>query len=178
MFSRIILLVYFYVIYLYTSLTEAASVIDIHRSRCRKDTLMKATDRDKKLTATASNIISKLHEKSLSVCTMKCVKNERCVSINYKKSFANGEEKNCELLDVNKTSSSVTLSNENGWIHYEPVIQVSEVHSYTTFLSWNLFLYYQLKFTIHYADYTTYKIRYYTTNTIPRGARCHVYPVA
>ena len=119
------LLVYLFIIYLYTSLTEAASVIDIHRSRCRKDTLMKATDRDKKLTATASNIISRLHEKSLSLCTMKCVKNERCVSINYKKSFANGEEKNCELLDLNKTSSSVTLSNENGWIHYEPVIQVS-----------------------------------------------------
>ena len=102
-------------------------MIDIYRSECRKDTLMKATDRDKKLTATTANIISKLHEKSVSLCTIKCVKHERCLSINYKKNFANKEEKNCELLDVNKTSSSVTLSNENGWIHYEPVIQVSRL---------------------------------------------------
>ena len=119
------LLACFSFVSLFTSLAEAASATDIHRSECRRDTLMKATDRDKKLTGTASNIISQLHEKRLSHCIMKCVRHYRCVSANYKKSFTGEQEKNCELLEVNKKSSSVTLSNENGWIHYEPVTQVS-----------------------------------------------------
>ena len=86
---------------------------------------MKATDRNKKLTGTASNIISELHEKSLAHCTLKCVRHNRCESTNYKKKFGGEQEKNCELLDVNKTSSSVTLSTSNGCVHYEPVTQVS-----------------------------------------------------
>ena len=93
---------------------------------------MKATDRDKKLTGTSSNIISQLHEKRLSLCMLKCVRHDRCVSANYKKTFTSGQEKNCELLEVNKKSSNVTMSNENGWIHYEPVTQVSEL--YTTLI--------------------------------------------
>ena len=41
------------------------------------------------------------------------------------------------------------------------------------------FLYHQLKnLQIQDTHYTTYKILYDTTNTIPRGARYHVYPVA
>ena len=46
-------------------------------------------------------------------------------------------------------------------------------------ISLALFLYHQLK-TLRIQDthYTTYKILYDTTNTIPLGARYHVYPVA
>ena len=84
---------------------------------------MKATDRGKKLVGAASNIISQIHEKSLSRCTLKCVRINRCLSTNYKNSGSE-QEQNCELLDVNKTSSSVTLSSANGWVHYEPVTQV------------------------------------------------------
>eukprot|EP00112_Aurelia_sp_Birch-Aquarium-sp1_P024171 Seg750.16 transcript_id=Seg750.16/GoldUCD/mRNA.D3Y31 product=Fibropellin-1 protein_id=Seg750.16/GoldUCD/D3Y31 len=122
LFSLIDLFIYFSFICLYTTLTESVSVIG-HKSECRRDTLMKATDREKRLTRTASNIISELHVKSLSHCTLNCVRHDRCVSTNYKKSFVSEQEKNCELLDVNKTLSSVTLSTANGWVHYEPVSQ-------------------------------------------------------
>ena len=40
------------------------------------------------------------------------------------------------------------------------------------------FIYHQKDLQIQDTHYTTYKILYDTTSTIPRGARYHVYPVA
>ena len=98
---------------------------NVYRSSCRKDVLMKVTDRDKKLVGSTSNVLLSSHVKSLSLCTKKCVDVSLCRSQNYKISVSGGNEINCQLLDVNKSSVGVSLSSAAEWVHYEPVYQVS-----------------------------------------------------
>ena len=85
---------------------------------------MKATDRSKQLVGGASNVISSLYVESLSLCTKKCIDAPQCKSQNYKKNVSGVNEMNCQLLDVNKLTTGVSLSPAVGWVHYEPINQV------------------------------------------------------
>eukprot|EP00795_Rhopilema_esculentum_P011500 gene11500-21717_t len=103
---------------------KSQSIEKIHRSSCRRDVLMKATDRDKKLTGTAQNTILEIHAEKLSLCAKRCTGAEKCMTINYKRFPASLQENNCQLLDISKANQSVSLTNAAGWIHYEQVAQV------------------------------------------------------
>ena len=70
----------------------------VYRSSCRKDVLMKATDKNKKLVGSASNVISSFHAETLSLCTKKCIDASECKSQNYKKYASEENEINCQLL--------------------------------------------------------------------------------
>ena len=95
----------------------------IFRSVCRRDSLMKVTERDKQLVRTPQDIISEQYADSLPICVRSCTKEEHCRSINYKaKSLPN--EKNCQLLAITKSNASSVATNALGWIHYEHVSQV------------------------------------------------------
>eukprot|EP00795_Rhopilema_esculentum_P011496 gene11496-21713_t len=104
---------------------KTQSIEKIHRSSCRRDVLMKATDRDKKLTGTAQNTILEIHADRLSLCAKRCTGAEKCMTINYKKFPASLQENNCQLLDISKANQSISLTNASGWIHYEQVAQAS-----------------------------------------------------
>ena len=97
-----------------------------HRSACRRDILMKATHRETKLERNASDVISTIHSPSLSVCVRRCVREERCRSINYKASSSAGE-KNCQILAISNSTASTKISQATGWIHYEPITQVKSI---------------------------------------------------
>ena len=120
----------------------------VFRSACRRDTLMKATDRDKKLERTAQDIISEIHAASLPLCVKKCTGEQNCRSVNYKKAFSSAAEKNCQTLGITKVDASVVLTNAAGWIHYEDVRQVGVIRSlffrsFLLFISKYLFLIYK-----------------------------------
>eukprot|EP00794_Sanderia_malayensis_P006995 gene6995-7780_t len=91
-------------------------------NECRKDALFKITDRDKKLGGVGANVISST-EQSLSNCLRSCIARQ-CRSFNYK-AFDNAILNNCEVLNINKTSSGSSLVVASSWKHYEPIEQVS-----------------------------------------------------
>ncbi len=100
----------------------------IHRSSCRKDALFKLTDRNKKLQGQASNVIGSSRVKSLPLCVKLCMQPPNCRSINYKSEPGSNTEKNCQLLDIDKSNSTAQLTEAAGWKHYEPVSQVIVEH--------------------------------------------------
>ena len=85
---------------------------------------MKATDRNRKLQRTPQDIIGEEHASSLPICVRNCARMENCRSINYKVSSSTSEM-NCQFMAITKNTSSAVLSNANGWIHYEQIIQVT-----------------------------------------------------
>ena len=101
-----------------------SSVVDgqIFRMECRRDTLMKVTDRDKKLTGA---VVAELRVSTLPYCVKSCLNDSRCSSINYNHNTATLQGNNCELLNANRTSEGTALTGAVGWHHYEPVAQVS-----------------------------------------------------
>ena len=105
---------------LYHSLVNS----QIYRSSCRRDALMKATDRGKKLVGTASDIVSKLQSKDVRFCVKACSNETQCKTINFKNAFLSVQEDNCELLKITKDSTGPTLNQASDWIHYEPATQV------------------------------------------------------
>ena len=98
---------------------------EVHRSSCRRDALFKAADRDKKLTGISSNLIFSGHAASLSLCAHKCTSTPPCMTFNYKKKPSSSQDLNCQLLDINRSNSKASLQSSVGWIHYQPVTQVS-----------------------------------------------------
>eukprot|EP00795_Rhopilema_esculentum_P011505 gene11505-21722_t len=109
---------------LYSSIVVITATGKIFRSSCRRDVLMNATARDKKLTGTLQNIIANIHVARSSLCVKKCIEASKCMTINYKK-YSQQQEKNCELLDISRGNNSVALTPDVGWIYFEPVSQVS-----------------------------------------------------
>ena len=97
----------------------------IFRSSCRRDTLMKSTDRDKKLTGTAQDIISENRVAGARYCVRLCTKELSCVSVNFKVTRSSEQEINCQLLRITKSEGEGTLTGASGWRHYEPVFQVN-----------------------------------------------------
>ena len=95
----------------------------VFRSSCRRNSLMVATDIDKQLARTAHDIISEKYAHSLLICGRLCITEEQCRSINYK-AISSPDEKNCQLLAITKSNASSVVTNANGWIHYEHVLQV------------------------------------------------------
>ena len=97
----------------------------IFRSSCRRDTLMKSTDRDKKLTGTAQDIISENHVAGARYCVRLCTKELGCVSVNFKVTGSSEQEINCQLLRFAKSEGALT--GVPGWRHYEPVFHVNSL---------------------------------------------------
>ncbi|XP_065069653.1 uncharacterized protein LOC135694729 [Rhopilema esculentum] len=95
----------------------------IFRSACRRDALMKVTDRESKLVRNSFDIIESSPANTLPKCVVKCMRNSNCKSINFKKVFLTNEN-NCEVLGITKSSTSSSIASTSGWIHYEPVVQV------------------------------------------------------
>eukprot|EP00794_Sanderia_malayensis_P002969 gene2969-3422_t len=98
---------------------------NIYRSSCRRDALFKATDTDKKLSGQTANLITSTHVESLPLCARMCVQEEmkQCRSINYKKNPASKSDNNCQILNIDKNSTTAVLHQSAGWKHYEPVQQ-------------------------------------------------------
>ena len=93
----------------------------IYRNEYRRDAIMKATDRDKKLTG----VILQVRASALPHCVRGCINESMCSSINYKKVTTTTQGNNCELLNTNRTSEGANLIAAPGWLHYEPTVQVS-----------------------------------------------------
>ena len=93
----------------------------VYRSNCRRDVMFKATDRDKKLTLNPQKILSTVSASRLPLCARQCTSTFNCRSINYKRAQA----ANCQILDIDKSNASVVVENAVGWVHYDPVSQVS-----------------------------------------------------
>ena len=92
----------------------------IYRSECRRDAILKVTDRDKKLTGVIRNV----NASDLPHCVRGCINESLCNSINYKKVTTNAQGNNCELLHTNRKSQGASLVDAPGWLHYEPTVQV------------------------------------------------------
>lgn len=105
----------------------------IFRMECRRDTLMKVTDRDKKLIGA---VIAEVRVSSLPYCVKSCLNDSRCNSINHKRIEATPQGSNCELLSANRTSEGTALTDAFGWLHYEPVVQVSSRTFFKGFMNW------------------------------------------
>ena len=92
----------------------------VFRTACRRDTMMKATDRDKKMTG----LVAELNVAAVRYCVKGCTSNQNCLSINYQAVTTTPDEKNCQLLNLTKNSEGSSFTNATGWVHYEPVLQV------------------------------------------------------
>ena len=103
----------------------SASLHTIYRSSCRHDAVFKLTDRNKVILATSNNVLSTLRVESLSMCAKNCPEISNCLSFDYMGTWSTRTEKNCKMLNVNKTSPATTLTDAVGWNHYEPINQVS-----------------------------------------------------
>ena len=118
-----ILSTWYFAVVLLDILPTHGIIAGLYRTECRRDVLFKLTDRDKKLTGQASNVLLELKEQSLSGCSKKCLVNKSCKSTNFKKQDPDSSaEKNCQILDILKVNGSMT--DVSGWNHYEPVKQV------------------------------------------------------
>ena len=95
--------------------------VTIHRTQCRRDTMLKKFKKNAKLTGSSNTILRKVT--SLAYCVRDCLKTFNCLSVNFKKT-ATGNENNCELLDIRSTNSSAVVLDKPEWNIYEPVIQV------------------------------------------------------
>ena len=103
--------------------SSSGSEYGIHRTACRREVSFKLTDEGKKLAGGVSNIIQQRKEATLSGCVMRCLHNDSCITINYKKLHqGSAATENCQLLDIVKANGSMVES--TGWNHYEPVKQV------------------------------------------------------
>ena len=129
-FKAVCLKAVFLGLVLYNNIVVATSTGQIFRSACRRDVLMNATARDKKLTGTLQNIIANMHVTRPSLCVKKCIEASKCRTINYKK-YSQQQEKNCELLDISRANTSVALSPDVGWIYFEPVSQACLCYFFT-----------------------------------------------
>ena len=85
---------------------------------------MKLTDREKKLTGTAQDIISENRVAAARYCVRLCAKENSCASVNFKITQSAEKETNCQLLKITKLKGQGTLTGASGWRHYEPVSQV------------------------------------------------------
>ena len=98
----------------------------IFRSSCRKDSLMKADGRDKRLVGSAHDIIAQVQVAGLRYCVKHCNGASTCLSVNYKQQSGGTQDPNCQLLKITRTSEDVSFEEAVGWVHYEPILQVNE----------------------------------------------------
>ena len=96
----------------------------VFRSACRRDALMKLTDRNVTLTGTAYDIISRSRVSGVRSCVKLCLKENKCLSINYREVASTAQGNNCQLLNLTKAIEGASLTNVTGWMHYEPMNQV------------------------------------------------------
>ena len=94
---------------------------NVYRSECRRDALLVATDRDKVLSQTVGGVLQTITNTTLPLCAKQCTGNNQCQSLNFKKA----ETSECETLSFNKTTAGAVIENKPGWIHYEPINQVT-----------------------------------------------------
>lgn len=100
-----------------------ANKAEIFRSTCRRDAVFKDTNKDNKLSGNTENVISEMTAAGVLNCCIRCVHDSRCISINYKENNSDGG-RNCQLLDIMKTSPGTSIIEAVGWTHYEPVDEV------------------------------------------------------
>jgi len=126
----------------------SGSQYGFHRTACRKDVLFKLSDRGKKLTGGANNIIMQRRETTLSSCVKKCLEKDNCITINYKKpNEGSAEIENCQLLNILKANGVMVES--TGWNHYEPVKQVLSSKNGNILINKHSFLQLQLSAQVH-----------------------------
>ena len=78
--------------------------------------------------ASSSKLISTTSVPSLTQCLRSCIRNDDCKSMVYKKKPATTKEKNCQILNVersNLTNDDMVAS--TGWEYYEPVKTVRKL---------------------------------------------------
>eukprot|EP00794_Sanderia_malayensis_P015802 gene15802-17395_t len=114
------------VIFLFIAFEASLSnSVKIFRSNCRRDGLFKVTDRNSILSgASSANVVSATYKATPRECVRECLKILQCRSINFKEQSSTTSESNCQLLDIDKTNTSVVVKNTaefSGWKHYEPV---------------------------------------------------------
>lgn len=112
----------------------------VFRSACRRDVLMKMTDRNKKLVNTERDIISKKQVENVRFCVKDCNSESKCLSINFMQNGTTADEKNCHLLNITKANEVTTLAIAEGWVHYEPVTQVCR-SGVQTWVYFNIYVY-------------------------------------
>ena len=101
-----------------------AATFGVYRSQCRTDVLFKkASTFGKYLAGSGNNLIETQTSTTLPACAKGCLKVPACLSINFFKS-ENGNK--CDLMRISKTSTGARYIPNAGWVHYEPVIQVSQ----------------------------------------------------
>ncbi len=99
-----------------------AATFGVYRSQCRTDVLFKkASTVGKYLAGSGTYVISTQTSATLPACAKGCLKVPACLSINF---FKNGNK--CDLMRISKTSTGARYIPNAGWVHYEPVIQVSQ----------------------------------------------------
>ena len=94
---------------------------NMYRSECRRDALLVATDRDKVLSQNVGGVLQTITNTTLPICAKQCSGHNQCLSLNFKKAATS----ECEILGFNKTTAGAVIENKPGWIHYEPINQVT-----------------------------------------------------
>ena len=121
--SKTVIIILWYITASQYQLLGSGSDHGFHRTACRKDVLFKLTDRGKKLTGGANNIIQQGKEATLPSCVKRCLEKDNCITINYRKpNDGLAAVENCQLLNILKANGVMVES--PGWNHYEPVKQV------------------------------------------------------
>ena len=97
----------------------------IHRMSCRNEATFKANARDFVVKESSSKLISTIRVLLLPNCARSCIKTTGCKSLFFKKNATTSAEKNCQLLNVEKSYlTSDDIQSMTGWIYYEPLQQV------------------------------------------------------
>ena len=102
-----------------------AKLQKIHRMSCRNEATFKANARDFVVKESSSKLISTIRVLLLPNCARSCIKTTGCKSLFFKKNATTSTEKNCQLLNVEKSNlTSYDIQNMTGWVYYVPLQQV------------------------------------------------------
>ena len=99
-----------------------------HRSSCHREATFKANGGNFMVKASSSKLISTTSVPSLAQCSRSCVRNDDCKSMVYKKKPATTKEKNCQILNVERSKlTNDDMVASTGWQYYEPVKMVCKL---------------------------------------------------
>ena len=104
---------------------RASMLEKIHRMGCRNEATFKAKSRNMRVKEGSSKIISIINVHLLPNCARSCIKTNGCKSLSFKKNLSTPTEKNCQLLNVERSNLTTSdIENNTRWIYYEPLNQV------------------------------------------------------
>ena len=102
-----------------------AKLQKIHRMSCRNEATFKANARDFVVKESSSKLISTIRVLLLPNCARSCIKTTGCQSLLFKKNTTISTEKNCQLLNVEKSNvPSDDIQSMTGWVYYQALQQV------------------------------------------------------